>query len=817
MNVTNIKLPAVRRAVQQLPWAIQEEKLAAMLEALELHAAGGAFSAAELQARIGARSRGSVAKVAGSIAVLPLFGVIAQRMNLMMEFSGGTSSELFGRDFDAMLNDPDVGAIVIDVDSPGGSVAGTPELAKKIFEARGKKPIIAVADSLMASAAYWIASAADQIVATPSAEGVGSIGVIAVHEEISKAAEMAGVKFTIFRAPEFKGEGNPYEPLSSDASEFIQAQIQEFYGMFVSAIAKHRGVKPAEVRENYGKGRALTAKQALEVGMIDRIATLDEVLADLGGSRSSGTRGRGAATSAGGHKTVLPDVIPTAQDEKDDDAPSCDTCGAKKAKSGDEYRCRACEPDYFDQDEDTDATSEAAAPESINASEPARNGQELHVDNATAAPPGAGTGASATSILAAERTRVARINELCAQENMPQLAAELISSGATEDQAAGRLLTEHRTRRAASPDIRVGADRAADRQFGSFGEQLVAVIQAGKPGGRTDPRLTRVNHQAMQIAAGPTGMNEATGSEGGFFIEPQLMPGVVDPVYAEDPILSRVTRVPLAQGKTGIKYNVVDESSRVDGSRWGGIKMAWLAEGDELDKSKAKLRKMALELKKLGGAAYLTEELMDDAPAAEALLTRAFQTELRFMLAAAIFRGTGAGQPLGFEKSDCKVDVAIEATQTIANSADFLATNTIKMLARIPASLWGEVIWLYNQALLPYLATAKLGGTTVPAFTPAGGATNKPNDAIWGRPAFASEICEAVGTPGDLLAVVPSQYHMIDRGPKSATSMHVRFLFDEMVLKITYRVDGSPVWKEAVSPYKGADKQSPFIRLAVRA
>lgn len=146
------RIPAIIRAVCTTPWAIQPEKLEAILEVLAERAAGIELSAAEIEARVGDRK--SVA-VSGSpqIAVLPLYGVIAQRMNLMSEFSGGTSAEKFGQMFDDAVKNPDVSAIVIDVDSPGGTVSGTPELAQKIFDARGTKPITAVVNSLMASAA----------------------------------------------------------------------------------------------------------------------------------------------------------------------------------------------------------------------------------------------------------------------------------------------------------------------------------------------------------------------------------------------------------------------------------------------------------------------------------------------------------------------------------------------------------------------------------------------------------------------------------------------------------------------------------------
>lgn len=437
-------------------------------------------------------------------------------------------------------------------------------------------------------------------------------------------------------------------------------------------------------------------------------------------------------------------------------------------------------------------------------------------NSATAAPTGAGN-----EFLVTERRRVSEIRALGRTHRLEDSQIDaMIDDGTSIEAASGRILAIVGERHAAAPTVRVGSDRPADRPFASFGEQLHAAVQAGIPGRRTDPRLARVNSQAAQFMAGtPSGMDESVGSEGGFFIQPDLLPGVIDPVYADDPILSRVTRIPIGANSSSVKYNVVDETARTTGNRWGGIQMYWLGEADTPAPAKPKLRQMVLDLKKLMGLAYLTDELTQDAPAAQALLGRAFGAELRFMLGAAIFAGTGGGQPLGILKSGALVTQAIEATQTIANSDTFLAINTGKMLSRVPASLQGEVIWLYNQDLFPSLLTAKLGGTSVPAFVPmSAGAAGRPFDTIWGRPAYASELCEAVGTPGDLIAVVPSQYHMADKGgPQQAVSLHVRFIYDEMTLRITYRTDGAPVWKTTVTAYKGGTARSPFVALNTRA
>jgi signal peptide peptidase SppA len=268
--------------VMNTPWAIVPEKLATIVELVRFYADGNRFTAAEVKERIGAAARpGSPSgRITGAVAVLPLQGVIAHRMNLMTETSGGTSVEAFRRQLQGALADPQVGAIAIDVDSPGGSVDGIDELSSEIFRARGQKPIVAVANAMAASAAYWIATAADELVVTPSGE-VGSIGVIAAHEDASGLYEQMGVKTSLITAGKYKGEGNPYEPLGEEARAAIQERVDGYYDMFVRAVARNRGVGVAEVREGFGQGRVVGAKQAKGLGMVDRVATLDETVERL--------------------------------------------------------------------------------------------------------------------------------------------------------------------------------------------------------------------------------------------------------------------------------------------------------------------------------------------------------------------------------------------------------------------------------------------------------------------------------------------------------------------------------------------------------
>ena len=262
------------------PWAILEDTLFAIASLLDLRAAGITLTGADIRARIGGEPRERPPVEQGPVAVLPLFGVMAQRMNMLHEMSGGTSTEAFTHEFETLRDAPDVKAIVIPIDSPGGGIYGMDEAAKVIRDSRGSKPIIAVATSLAASGGYYVGSAADRFVITPGGD-VGSIGVLGLHHDLSAAQEKAGVKTTIIASSKYKGEGNPFVPLSEDTQAHLKARIDEADDRFVRAVAEGRRVPISMVRERFGQGRLLGAKDALAAGMVDEIATLDDVIGRL--------------------------------------------------------------------------------------------------------------------------------------------------------------------------------------------------------------------------------------------------------------------------------------------------------------------------------------------------------------------------------------------------------------------------------------------------------------------------------------------------------------------------------------------------------
>lgn len=278
-----MKYRHIIQAVIETPWAILPAKLQQIGAFLARKSRGEEIPEAEIRAAVGERQPGGAeVQRVGSIAVIPVLGTIAHRMEQFQSISapGGTSTNLLANRLREAAADPAVTAIILDIDSPGGSVAGVPELAALIMELRQKKKIVAVANDSAASAAYWIAAAASELVVTPSGQ-VGSIGVFMMHQDISKMAEMEGVKTTFIHAGPHKVEGNAFEPLSEEAKAALQSKVDGYYDMFVKAVAAGRGMTAARVKADFGGGRMLLAKDAVAAGMADRVETMDGVIERL--------------------------------------------------------------------------------------------------------------------------------------------------------------------------------------------------------------------------------------------------------------------------------------------------------------------------------------------------------------------------------------------------------------------------------------------------------------------------------------------------------------------------------------------------------
>jgi capsid assembly protease len=260
-------------AVNGSPWAILPEKLAEMQTFLRIKAAGGDIPPEQLAEFAGPRP--ARADLVGRVALLAVHGVLAQRVGMLDEASGGIGTEAIAASLDQLVADKRVKCIVLAFDSPGGSVFGISELGAKIA-GLGKK-CVAVADSMAASAAYWLASQCKELYCTPGGQ-VGSVGVLAAHLDYSEQLAADGIKATLVHAGEFKCELASEWPLSPPAKAEMQGKVDFYYEAFTSAVASGRKTTATKVKANYGKGRMMTAEAAKDAGMIDGVKTLQQVL-----------------------------------------------------------------------------------------------------------------------------------------------------------------------------------------------------------------------------------------------------------------------------------------------------------------------------------------------------------------------------------------------------------------------------------------------------------------------------------------------------------------------------------------------------------
>lgn len=287
----------VARAIAEMPWAIRPSTLLVILDLVQYRMEGSRLSDEEVAERIGAERQPNRASSAGQgIALLPVYGVLAPKSAMFAQTSGpqGTGVDSLRAILRTALADPDVGSILMDIDSPGGQVDQIPELAAELRAARAIKPIVAIANTDAASAAYWLGAQATELMVTPSGQ-VGSVGVFSAHEDISQLEAIEGRKTSLISAGKYKVESNPFEPLNDDARQEIQSKVDEYYSLFITDLARGRNTDQATVRKDYGEGRMLTAKKALQRGMVDKIGTFDDAVRR---ASALGARVRPAAQAA---------------------------------------------------------------------------------------------------------------------------------------------------------------------------------------------------------------------------------------------------------------------------------------------------------------------------------------------------------------------------------------------------------------------------------------------------------------------------------------------------------------------------------------
>ncbi len=366
----------------------------------------------------------------------------------------------------------------------------------------------------------------------------------------------------------------------------------------------------------------------------------------------------------------------------------------------------------------------------------------------------------------------------------------------------------------ALPSTRVGSDQIdtpppqvdnePPKLFSSFGEQLQAIYRAGMNLG-TDQRLLDLNAAAI-------GAGEAIGADGGFLVQTDFAAEIYRKMTFQSDVIGRVRKQ--AVSGNGLKLRTIKESSRANGSRWGGVTSDWLDEGTAPTAGQVEYGRLEWSLKKVAALSYATDELLEDAEALSGILTQAFSEELLFRVEDAIINGTGAGRPAGILGAAALVTVDKQGGQT---AATIVSTNLSKMWARLHVRSRANAVWFINQELEPQLDELSIAigtGGTDPRIV-----TYGPEGAlrIKGKPIAAIEYCAALGTVGDIILADLDQYLLIDKnGIRQDSSMHVRFTTDEMAFRAIYRVDGQSLWESDLTPFKGTDTVSPFVALATR-
>lgn len=356
-----------------------------------------------------------------------------------------------------------------------------------------------------------------------------------------------------------------------------------------------------------------------------------------------------------------------------------------------------------------------------------------------------------------------------------------------------------------------GAATGEQTAFRSLGEQMLAVFHhANSRGSVSDQRLIRA----------PLGLGEADPSAGGFLVQTDFSNAILQRIYETGKIAGGCTRFNISSAANGIKIPAVDETSRQDGQRFGGTQVYWVAEGAPIGPSRPRIRTVDLDLKKLAGIVYMSDELLSEASAVATMVNTMVTQEIAFVFENSILRGTGAGQPLGILNSPCKISVAAEKGQA---KATMVKENIDNMWSRMWGPSRDNAVWFVNQDVEPQLnqmyQSAGAGGW--PVYLPAGSAgsnlAGKPQALLYGRPLVSIEQASTVGTEGDIILADMAQYILAQKGEvQSAQSMHVQFLTDQMAFRFIYRVDGQPWWNAPLTPAQGTNTKSPFVTLAAR-
>lgn len=356
--------------------------------------------------------------------------------------------------------------------------------------------------------------------------------------------------------------------------------------------------------------------------------------------------------------------------------------------------------------------------------------------------------------------------------------------------------------------------------YASIGQQLLDVVAAVNPDLSTSTRSEAISRLGKVRADAASGANELIPSEGGFLVEEDKANLLDRGAIATGLLSQRCFNVPCSANSNSLEIELIDETSRATGSRFGGIQVYMKAEADTVTATKPKFREGNWKLKDCMGIMYATGNLLRDSSQLTALVNRWFPLEFGFKVDDEIVNGVGGGHATGIIPAACTVSQAVESGQNRSTDVNKIKyENVARMYARLLSSSDPSAVWFVNRALLPHimLMTLPVGTGGVPVFLPPNGAAGQPYMTLLNKPIIPIEQCQAPGTPGDIILADLNEYLLLTKGGiESAASIHVRFLYDEMTFRWVYRFDGAPIRNKALTPYKGGSTatQSPFVTLA---
>lgn len=374
----------------------------------------------------------------------------------------------------------------------------------------------------------------------------------------------------------------------------------------------------------------------------------------------------------------------------------------------------------------------------------------------------------------------------------------------------------------ADPIDRKEEDKWGFKSYGHFAHEVrLACTKGGHEHfNRLEAQVTKGWNRAKErygiVTKAVQGNSETVDTEGNILVPPAFAQTIFERVYNND-LLSKLDKYPVTGRSMNFPRNA--ETSRVDGSRAGGVLSYWADEGQSVTATKPKWTSLNLTLRKLMVFGAMTSEMLEDSPyMVGTYLQNKFGDEITFQVGAAIIRGDGVGKPKGLLNSPALVTVSKETGQA---AATIVPQNLWKMYARMWAPSIANAVWLINQDVWPALFGLKydIGTAGVPVFMPPTGISGAPYGTILGRPVVPVEFCSTLGTVGDIIFADLSQVVAITKAdaPDTQMSQHLYFDTDQMAYRTIFRFDCDSWWPAPLTPYKGSNTQSPIIALATRA